>query len=228
MNRIFESIVRNFKKKEKEPFIEPTSASERLKKRMENVLLTDTVSDEIKTMVESGSGCGFIALLRLLRHLDSPIFTNRIKRNEFIKKFKTKFNSLDADLGPSDLIRFCEENSLGVNLTAFYFANNLGSEKDILDEMSSFGEVPIDFPVTIFNPENFELILEENQVAILGLEKRTENGIEGHYLCSDENEIITRVNPGGMADLRKYLSQGFKISDVLVFEKDKIEQTDIE
>ena len=66
----------------------------------------------------------------------------------------------------------------------------------------------------------------ENVIQLL--EKRTENGIEGHYLCSDENEIITRVNPGGMADLRKYLSQGFKISDVLVFEKDKIEQTDIE
>ncbi len=86
--------------------------------------------------------------------------------------------------------------------------------------MSSFGQVEVDFPLFPFRPELFRLTLEPNQIAIIGLERRTENGtVESHYLCSDRSEIFAGINSGGISELRKCLSEGFEFSDVIVFEK---------
>lgn len=190
-----------------------------IKRRVVNIMLTDRISDEIRKMVVSGSGCGFIALLRVILHLNSDIVSNRKKQIEFIESFQKEFRSLDAELGPDDLVRFCEQNNLGVKIIALHYSVDLGSSQEIWDAISSKGKIKVDFPVREFDPDQFSLTLEANQVAILGLEKRTNQGIVAHYLCSDPNEILSKINPGGDLDLGKYLSKGYKFSDVVVFEK---------
>jgi len=195
------------------------SESSPLREKAENVFITDRLSDEIKRMIDSGSGCGFIALLRVMRHLNSSIFSNRENQTKFITSFRQEFGTIDADIGPSDLIRLCKTNNLDINLARYYYNENLGNRKDMEDELSSLGTIPIDFPIYEFHSGPFELILEPFEVAILGVERRTNEGIDAHYLCSDSHEFLLGVSPGGINDLKKYLSLGYKISDVLVFER---------
>lgn len=179
-----DSILTRFKiKKQEKP-------SDLVRRRTEGVLLTDKLADEIKLMVEQQSGCGFVAIIKVLRLLDSPILKTTEKQTELVKAFKDKFGALTADMLPQQIVHFCQQIELGVKITKFYYRENFSPEAIL----NSPDLAHIEFPLTSFT-SNDQIILEANQVGIIGIQNK--DNTEGHYFCTDNSDILIEVNPGG-------------------------------
>lgn len=199
--------------------IEENSPTLPLRRRMQDVLLLDRLSDEIKKMIDDQSGCGFTSLLQILRFVDSPILKDRKQQEKLIQVFKEMFGSLSADLVPADIVKFCKSYDLGINIIKFYYDWNLGSQEDVTQHLTSNGQIKISFPVHVFRPDLLQVTLEPNQVAIIGLE--SQNKEHGHYICSDKSDFMGRLSSGGAEVLRGYIKNGYKVTEIFVFEKPK-------
>lgn len=190
-----------------------------IRKRTEAMLFGDRISDEVKDMLDLESGCSFFALMRLLRTLDAPVFSNRNAQTEFIESYKNKFGALSAAVDLGDLIAFCKESNLPIDVVDFYYHPDILSPENMRRELSSDGKYEIDYPITFFDSDELVLSLESDQTALIGLKKRTEDGIDAHFVCANNGDIMTRVSSGGNEEIERYVEDGYTVTDVTVFER---------
>jgi hypothetical protein len=188
-----------------------------LRRRLENVLFVDRTANELKEMVESGSGCGFVSLVRVLRVLESPTLKNRKLQEELIASFKNEFGSLDAPVAIPALLSFVSKNDLGIAAKAVYYDYGSFSEEGIKKILAPVQGLSADLEIISYLPSAFNLTLEANQSAIVGIKSLTKDS--DHFISTETGNIYQGIGKGGQKELQKYLSGMYVIDTVLVFEE---------
>lgn len=189
-----------------------------LRARLEGLLLSDHVSEELKEMAEVESGCVFAALVHVLRHFDSPALKTPKAQKEYIVQYKKLFGSLAQSIQIVDIFQNMKVVLPGLAverteyLQKFHYDFDDACFEDI--PLVSIGSVDAGFdtlgegiPIPQLDPDHSALLFlrDINRSA--------------HCMALNDSELLSGGLMYGREALEAYLRLGYVVFGVCILKR---------